>query len=80
MNGLILHRLVKVAPFAMAAFSILLMGHGVYATHGVHVFGDPGGPGAPNSHMGLSGDPGGPGAPNLRMVVSGDPGGPGAPN
>jgi hypothetical protein len=80
MNSLVLRGLLKAVPFAMVAFSLLLMAHGVFGVHGVHVSGDPGGSGAPNSHMGLSGDPGGPGAPNFRMVTSGDPGGSGAPN
>ena len=48
MNSLLLHRLVKVVPFAMSAFMILMLAHGVYTFHGVHVYGDPGGSGAPN--------------------------------
>jgi hypothetical protein len=80
MNSLLLDRLVKVVPFATTAFSLLLMAHGVFGVHGVHVFGDPGGSGAPNTHVVFNGDPGGPGAPNLHMIVSGDPGGSGAPN
>ena len=60
MNSLLLHRLVKVAPFAMAVFSVLLMAHGVH----VHSNGDPGGPGGPDLHVISSGDPGGPGGPD----------------
>lgn len=65
MNSLLLNRLVKVVPFATAAFSILLMSHG-FGAHAVHVHssGDPGGPGEPNLHMTVNGDPGGPGEPN----------------
>jgi hypothetical protein len=59
MNSLTLHRLVKVAPFAMAAFSVLLLAHGVHVNGG-----DPGGPGEPNVHLIHLGDPGGPGEPN----------------
>jgi hypothetical protein len=64
MNSLLLHRLVKVVPFAMSAFMILMLAHGVYTFHGVHVYGDPGGSGAPNLHVSVYGDPGGSGAPN----------------
>jgi hypothetical protein len=35
MNSLRLHRLVKVAPLAMAAFSIVLFAHGVPAFHAI---------------------------------------------
>jgi len=67
MNSLVLRGLVKVVPFAMTAFTILLMAHGLHTVaHGLHVapHGDPGGPGEPNVHMISSGDPGGPGEPN----------------
>jgi hypothetical protein len=60
MNSLLLHRLVKVAPFAMTVLSLLFLAHGWhFGTHG-----DPIGPGGPNFHMGLNGDPIGPGGPN----------------
>jgi hypothetical protein len=66
MNSLLLHRLVKVVPYAATAFTVLLMAHGVFGAHAVHVHasGDPGGPGEPNLHMTTNGDPGGPGEPN----------------
>lgn len=65
MNSLLLHRLIKVAPFAVTAFSILLMAYGFHG-HAVHVY--------------SNGDPGGPGEPNMRVISYGDPGGPGEPN
>jgi len=44
MNSLNLNRLVKVAPFAMAVFSMLLQAHGLHVASS----GDPGGPGGPD--------------------------------
>ncbi len=44
MNSLLLHKLVKVAPMAMAVFSVLLIAHGVH----VGANGDPGGNTGPN--------------------------------
>ncbi len=61
MNSLVLSKLVKAAPFAMAVVSVLLLAHGVH----LGANGDPGGPGGPNHGLIiLSGDPGGPGGPN----------------
>lgn len=74
MNSLLLHRLIKAVPFAMAAFTIVLM------AHGVHTNGDPVGPGEPNVHMIHGGDPVGPGEPNIHFLHGGDPVGPGEPN
>jgi hypothetical protein len=50
MNTQLLNGLVKVAPIATAAFSILLLAHGVHGTPNLHatVNGDPMGPGPPN--------------------------------
>ncbi len=64
MNSLLLHRLVKVAPFAMVAFSMLLMAHGLH----VVTNGDPGGNTGPNLHVISSGDPGGNTGPNLHGI------------
>lgn len=78
MKSLIAHRLLKAFPFVLTAFTVLMWMHGlhVYGTglegHGAAVgthlysnYGDPGGPGEPNSHFVLNwGDPGGPGEPN----------------
>ena len=60
MNSLLLHRLVKVAPFAMAVFSIVLVAHGVH----VGVNGDPTGTTGPNLHAIVNGDPTGNTGPN----------------
>jgi hypothetical protein len=60
MNSIVLYRLFKAAPFAMAIFSILLLAHGFH----FNPSGDPGGSGAPNIRFVLNGDPGGSGAPN----------------
>jgi hypothetical protein len=74
MNSLLLHRLVKVAPFAMSVFSMLVL------LHGVHVNGDPGGNTGPNIHLISNGDPGGNTGPNLQVITNGDPGGNTGPN
>lgn len=60
MNSLLLDRLVKVAPFAMAVFSTLLLVHGVH----IGANGDPGGNTGPNLHVVSNGDPGGNTGPN----------------
>jgi len=60
MDSRILDRLVKAAPFAMAAFSIFLMAHGVH--YGAN--GDPIGNTGPNLHAIASGDPIGNTGPN----------------
>jgi hypothetical protein len=60
MNTKFLDRLVKAAPFAMAAFSIVLLVHGVHVVPG----GDVGGSTGPNFHMIASGDVGGSTGPN----------------
>jgi hypothetical protein len=60
MNTLLLHRLVKVAPIAMAVFSIVLVAHGVHIVSS----GDPGGNTGPNLGMIAAGDPGGNTGPN----------------
>ncbi|HUI01424.1 MAG TPA: hypothetical protein VLX56_07325 [Nitrososphaerales archaeon] len=60
MNGLRLHRLVRAAPFAMVALSLLLTAHGIH----VGLNGDPGGNTGPNLHMIVNGDPGGNTGPN----------------
>ena len=61
MNSVLLDRLVKATPFAMAVFSALLMVHGVH----IGANGDPGGNTGPNViHMVHNGDPGGNTGPN----------------
>ena len=61
MNTRLLQRLVKVAPFAMAVFSMLLVAHGVHTI----VNGDYGGNTGPNSiHLITNGDYGGNTGPN----------------
>lgn len=77
MNPLALARLLKAAPFAMSAFGIVLMLHGM---HGFLQNGDPGGTGGPNFHWIRFGDPGGTGGPNFHWFRFGDPGGTGGPN
>lgn len=76
MNSLFVHRLIKAFPFAMTAFTVLMLmhgfnvngfgfgGHGAYGAHFTHSSGDPGGPGEPSIHMLMNGDPGGPGEPS----------------
>ena len=59
MNSLLLHRLVKVAPIAMAAFAVLLMVHGVHVGASAHI-----GTAASNVHVVSNGDPGGIGGPS----------------
>lgn len=61
MNSRLLNGLTRVAPLAMAAFSVLLIVHGVH-----HVSsGDPIGGGPPNVHyVANDGDPIGGGPPN----------------
>ena len=60
MNFSVLNRVVRVAPLAMAVFSIVLMAHGLH--FGVN--GDPGGNTGPNLHWIANGDPGGNTGPN----------------
>jgi hypothetical protein len=76
MNTAILDKVVRVVAFALPAFSLLFLVHGLHMVNA----GDPGGSGPPNLHMLSQGDPGGSGPPNLHMVSSGDPGGSGPPN
>ena len=60
MNGPLLHRLIRVAPFAMVALSFVLTAHGIH--FGAN--GDPGGNTGPNIHVVFNGDPGGNTGPN----------------
>ena len=60
MSSSLLNTLVKAAPFAMAALSVLLTAHGIH----VGVNGDPGGNTGPNLHLVFNGDPGGNTGPN----------------
>jgi hypothetical protein len=69
MNNLIREKLVRVAPFAITAFSIALVVHGLSIGHVLNLsqvihFGDPGGNTGPNMIMRALGDPGGNTGPN----------------
>jgi hypothetical protein len=44
MKSILLQKLLRLAPFAMAVFSTLLIAHGVHVVSS----GDPGGPGGPD--------------------------------
>jgi hypothetical protein len=69
MNNSVTEKLVKLTPFAVAAFSVVLAAHGASIGHLLNI-----------PHLIHNGDPGGNTGPNIYMRVSGDPGGNTGPN